>query len=128
MPKARLAARGFQDENLTKLQTESPVIGRSVIRLLISVAALNNWEIKSFDVKTAFLQSKSIQRRMLIKPPKEAMSKAVWLLRKPVYGLADASKEWFLTAKRVYSHGTATMFCGALPFFTRIPVVTCWER
>ena len=102
VPKARLVARGFQDENLTKSQTESPVIGRSVIRLLISVAALNNWDIKSFDVKTAFLQSKSIQRRVLIKPPKEAMSKALWLLRKPVYGLADASKEWFLTAKREF--------------------------
>ena len=51
------------------------------------------------DVKTAFLQGNRIQRTVYLKPPKEANTKNLWLLQKCVYGLSDASRQWFLRVK-----------------------------
>ena len=55
------------------------------------------------DIRAAFLQSDPLERVVLIKPPKEFRrdGDTVWLLNKPVYGLNDASRRWFLTAKRL---------------------------
>ena len=47
-------------------------------------------------MKTAFLQGKLIERTVYVRPPKEAQTNKVWKLRKCVYGLADASRYWYL--------------------------------
>ena len=55
------------------------------------------WSINSIDIKAAFLQGKSIDRELFLKPPKEADSKgSLWKLKKAVYGLSDASRFWYL--------------------------------
>ena len=59
----------------------------------------NKWELKSLDVKTAFLQGKRMDRIVYIKPPKEADTNKIWLLHKCVYGLSDASRRWYLRVK-----------------------------
>ena len=48
------------------------------------------------DVKGAFLQGKELDRQVLIRPPKEAATSKLWLLRKCAYGLADAPRRWYL--------------------------------
>ncbi len=55
------------------------------------------------DVKQAFLQSDELQREVNVIPPVEANlpETTVWKLRTAVYGLADASRKWFFTAKRI---------------------------
>ena len=92
--KARLCVRGFEEEQ--DFRTDSPTCSREGIRLFLSTAAANNWKIHSMDVKGAFLQGKELDRQVLIRPPREAATSKLWLLRKCAYGLADAPRRWYL--------------------------------
>ena len=51
------------------------------------------------DVKTTFLQGKTMERTAFVRPPKEANADKVWDLQKCVYGLADVSRFWYLKLK-----------------------------
>ena len=94
--KARLVARGFQ-ENIDDLKVDSPTCMKETTRLLLSLASSNEWKINSIDIKAAFLQGKSIDREIYLKPPKEAQAHGkLWKLKKAVYGLSDASRVWYL--------------------------------
>ena len=44
------------------------------------------------DIKSAFLQGKSIQRDVFIKPPKEANTNKLWKLKTTVYGLCEKKR------------------------------------
>ena len=92
--KARLCVRGFEEE--PTFRTDSPTCSREGLRLFITTAVSKNWSIKSMDVKGAFLQGKELDRKVDIKPPKEAATKMLWRLKKCAYGLADAPRRWFL--------------------------------
>lgn len=96
--KARLCARGFEEEQL--FRTDSPTASREGNRLTLAMIASNGWTLNSLDVKTAFLQGQQIDRDILIKPPKEAKTTKLWKLNKTVYGLADASRSWYLKLKQ----------------------------
>ena len=100
--KARLVVRGFEENALENPYKESPVVGRELIKLFLSISTLKRWKIRSIDVKTAFLQGNRLERQLFIKPPREAncSSDTIWELLKPVYGLQDASALWY---KRVRS-------------------------
>ena len=95
--KARLCARGF--EEIQDFRTDSPCCSRVAIRLFMTILASKNWTLNSIDVKTAFLQGKEIQRTVIIQPPPEANTNKLWKLLKCVYGLADASRFWYLRVK-----------------------------
>ena len=99
--KSRLCIRGFEEENPPR--ADSPTTGKNTLRMFLGLAAANNWKIEMIDIRAAFLQSDPLERVVLIKPPKEFRrdGDTVWLLNKPVYGLNDASRRWFLTAKRL---------------------------
>ena len=92
--KAGLCARGFEEEQ--DFRTDSPTCSREGVRLALSIIASMSWKLNSIDVKTAFLQGNSLQREVLVKPPKEANTDCLWKLNKCVYGLADASRYWYL--------------------------------
>ncbi len=92
--KARLTARGFEEES--NVRSDSPTVQSTSMRFLLMTAALNKWKIQSTDIKSAFLQGRSLEREVYIKPPKEYPTKGViWRLRKCLYGLNDASKQWY---------------------------------
>ena len=92
--KARLCARGFEEEQ--NFRTDSPTCSREGIRLALSTIVSHSWTLNSLDVKTAFLQGKPIERLVYVRPPKEAKTDQIWKLNKCVYGLADASRYWYL--------------------------------
>ena len=100
--KARLVVRGYE-ENLFKhnednLMTDSPTSEKRSQRVLLNVAASEQWVLQTLDIKSAFLKSSEIDRVLFIKPPREIKNKSkVWLLKKPVYGLKDASRCWYQT-------------------------------
>jgi len=95
--KARLCARGFEEDQ--NFRTDSPTCSREGIRVILTLIASKGWKCNSLDVKTAFLQGKVLERVVIVKPPKEAQTDKLWLLQKCVYGLADASRYWYLKVK-----------------------------
>ena len=98
IPKARLVARGFE-EHSDSIQKDSPTCGHDSLRVILSILANCAWKLHSMDIKTAFLQGQTMDRDVYVKPPKEANAKGVWHLKKCVYGLSDASLQWYRQVK-----------------------------
>ncbi|CAF2215336.1 unnamed protein product [Rotaria magnacalcarata] len=98
--KARLVARGFEEEYLTNIRKDSPTCSREGFRIVLSIMISRGWTCNSMDVKTAFLQGKGFDRDVFLKPPCEAnCGGSVWKLLTCVYGLSDASRIWYLKVK-----------------------------
>ena len=96
--KARLVARGF--EELVNHQVDAPTVNKTSLRILFTICVSNNWIIESLDITSAFLQSDGISREVYLKPPVDVRTKGVlWKLKKPVYGLGDSARMWYLTLK-----------------------------
>ena len=92
--KARLVARGYEEEALVR--RDSPTVDKSGIRILLMIAASKGWKVQSTDIRSAFLQGSELERDVYIKPPKEAELKGkVWKLKKCLYGLNDASRQFY---------------------------------
>jgi hypothetical protein len=54
--KARYVARGYaQVEGVDFFETYAPVVRAETVRVMLSLAATQNWKMRQFDVKTAFL-------------------------------------------------------------------------
>ena len=98
--KAHLCARGFEETQ--DFRTDSPTCTRESIRIALALIAPNSWTLNSIDIKTAFLQGKQINRTVYIRPPKEAQTKMIWCLRKCIYGLADAPRQWYLRVREEF--------------------------
>ena len=69
---------------------------------------LNKWNLNSLGVKTAFLQGKVMERVVYVRPPQEATTNTIWSCRKYIYGLADASRYWYLKLKEELVNLSAT--------------------
>ena len=98
-PKARLVARGFEDEELMPYEKQSPTCSKEAIRLIMTISAIFSWPLESIDIKFAFLQGDMATRTVHLQPPKEAATNKLWLLTKCVYGLSDASLGWYKKLK-----------------------------
>ena len=60
----------------------------------------NRWTCNSIDIKSAFLQEKEIFRVLYLTPSPEFEEKViVWKLTTCIYGLSDASTNWYLQVK-----------------------------
>ena len=93
--RARLTARGFQEDGT--FPTDSPTVQKHSMKLLLTIAATEGWDISTTDITSAFLQGSQMDRDVYVKPPKEAnMPNKLWLLNKCLYGLKDASRKWYL--------------------------------
>ena len=91
--RARLVARGYEEVEF--IQSDSPTMSKSSMRSILAVTALYEWKIETTDIKSAFLQGSLLDRDVFLKPPKEAgQAGKLWLLRKALYGLNDASRKW----------------------------------
>ncbi|CAI7917229.1 unnamed protein product, partial [Closterium sp. NIES-53] len=116
--KAHYVARGFrQRQGVNFFQTFSPTSKMTTLRVLLHVAAQRDYELHSLDFSTAFLQGCLHEEIWLRRPPFFTGSFPAgtqWSLRRPVYGLRQAPREW---------HDTLRTTLGALGFapFTSDP-------
>ncbi|CAI7911244.1 unnamed protein product [Closterium sp. NIES-54] len=101
--KARYVARGFsQRQGVDYFQTFSLTPKMTTLRVLLHVAAQRDYELQSLDFRTAFLQGSLHQEIWLRRPPGFTGSFPAgtqWSLRRPVYGLRQAPREWHDTLR-----------------------------
>ncbi|CAI7765640.1 unnamed protein product, partial [Closterium sp. NIES-53] len=101
--KARYVARGFsQRQGVDYFQTFSPTPKMTTLRVLLHVAAQRDNELHSLDFGTAFLQGSLHEEIWLCRPPgftEPFPAGTQWSLRRPVYGLRVAPREWHETLR-----------------------------
>ena len=61
--KVRLVAKGFQE--IDQPQSDSPTAAKESFKLLMAVAANQNFKVVSMDIRAAFLQAKKLDREVL---------------------------------------------------------------
>ncbi|CAI5969468.1 unnamed protein product [Closterium sp. NIES-64] len=101
--KARYVARGFsQRQGVDYFQTFSPTPKMTTLRVLLHIVAQRDYELHSLDFSTAFLQGSLHEEIWLRRPPGFTGSfppGTQWSLRRPVYGLRQAPREWHDTLR-----------------------------
>ncbi|CAI7817701.1 unnamed protein product [Closterium sp. NIES-53] len=133
--KARYVARGFsQREGVDFFQTFAPTPKMTTLRVLLHVAAQRDYELHSLDFSTTFLQGSLHEEVWLHRP--SAFTGTFppgiqWRLRRPVYGLRQAPREWHDTLRYTLadlgfqpSSADPSLFVrrGSTPFFVLVYV------
>ena len=94
--KARCVIHGNQE--LLPVRSDSPTVKKSNLRIQLTLAIQNDWVMCSADVTAAFLQAINLDREVHVKPVPEAGHQGLlWRLKKPMYGLGDSGRLWYLT-------------------------------
>ena len=107
-PKSRLVAHGFK-ESVSDEILDAPTATRESFRLLCFTAVQKGWSISSTDIARAFLQTDvrtDEQRPIAVLPPVEAAEPdtIVWMLRKSLYGLRSAPRDWYKSLVKELQH------------------------
>ena len=96
--KSQFVTKGFtQVFRIDYKNIFSPVVRFETLRLLLSLAALHDWEIEALDVKTAFLFGE-LDEEICMEQPEgfvvKGKEKKVCRLGKAIYGLKQAALQW----------------------------------
>ncbi|CAI7859565.1 unnamed protein product [Closterium sp. NIES-54] len=101
--KARYVARGFsQRQGVDFFNTFSTTLKMTTLRVLLHVEAQRDYELHSLDFSIAFLQGSLHEEIWLLRPPGFTGSFPActqWSLRRLVYGLRQAPREWHDTLR-----------------------------
>ena len=104
--KVRLVLRGFQDDRKRSLyeSVDSPTLRQDSLRMIFQVAADHDYDIWSWDLKTAFLQGFQYDKEHQLvywNPPPSFRTyfgmadDEVCVATKSIYGLDDAPRKWY---------------------------------
>ncbi|KAJ9567681.1 LOW QUALITY PROTEIN: hypothetical protein OSB04_003647 [Centaurea solstitialis] len=95
--KARLVAKGYnQKEGIDYNETFSPVSTKDAFRVLMALVAHFDLELHQMDVKTAFLNGDLEEEIHMTQPEGFVInSNQVCKLNKSIYGLKQASRQWY---------------------------------
>jgi hypothetical protein len=92
--KARLVAQGFSQKPGTDFShngTFAPVMRFETLRTMLALAAVNKWDMRQLDVKSAYLNGKLTEEIYMKQPPGFSDgSGRVCKLQRALYGLKQA--------------------------------------
>ena len=98
--KARLCMLGDREKDKESVRADSPTAHKDTLKLALAIAANEEFDLISADIKSAFLQGKTLQRKVFVIPPPEAKQDGkLWLMKKAAYGLIDGSRLFYLELK-----------------------------
>ncbi|CAI7904227.1 unnamed protein product [Closterium sp. NIES-53] len=83
-------------------KTFSPTLKMTTLRMMLHIAAQRDYELHPLDFSTAFLQGSLHEEIWLRRPPgftRTFSAGTQWSLRRPVYGLRQAPREWHDTLR-----------------------------
>ena len=73
------------------------------MKMFFLVAANEDFELRKIDIRAAFLQAKQLDREVFLKGPKDIKREGIiWKLKKPLYGLKDASRKFWFRVKNIF--------------------------
>jgi hypothetical protein len=102
--KARLVAKGYvQKPGLDYEDAFAPMARLESVRMLLAIAAQENWTVHHMDVKSAFLNGELCEEVYVVQPPgfvKEREEKKVLQLDKALYGMRQAPRAWNIKLDR----------------------------
>ena len=98
--KAQLVTKGYmQREGIDYNETFSPVSCKVFFRIIMTLVAYYDWELHQMDVKTASL-NRDLEENVYMAQPKgfvmEGKERMWCRLKKSIYGLKQASRQWYL--------------------------------
>lgn len=103
MRNARLVARrDLQKPGLDYGETFAPVVKLVSLRMLLTLAALNDVEMEHWDIVAAFLNGELEEEVYMKQPPGyEDKSGKVLLLRKSIYGLCQSARVFYFYLNKI---------------------------
>ena len=103
--KVRLVVKGYsQREGIDFKETFSPVSTKDSFRVIMAIVAHFDLELHQMDVKTAFLNG-DLDEDVYMKQPtgfvEVGKEDLVCKLNKSIYGLKQASRQWYMKFDRI---------------------------
>ena len=103
--KARLVAKVFtQKEDIDYKETFSPVSSKDSFRIIMTLVAHYDLELHQMDVKTVFLNGNIDETIYMVQPENfesNDSKQLVCRLERSIYGLKQASRQWYLKFDQV---------------------------
>lgn len=93
--RGRLVFHKNRDKERFSVRHDPVSADMTVVKLLLSSAAILRLNFASADVKGAYMQSRPIQRKLFFRPPKQISSRSsVWKLTRLPHGIVEAERQW----------------------------------
>lgn len=96
--KARLVAKNFHQQlGLDYHETFYLIVKPTIIRIILTLALTNRWEVQQVDINNTFLNGE-LHEEVYIQPPPgflDTCATLVFQLNKAIYGLKQAPHAWY---------------------------------